>query len=261
MSIAALHIAQTGLSGQERQLSAISNNIANAGTKGYKVERTEFASLMYQTLREAEESEGGSVLGVSSGTGVQIAGISRDFSQGTVNMTNRELDVMISANGLLKVTKSDGQEYYTRNGQLKVDHEGRLVTNLNQPIEPEISIPSDTTEISIGRDGTISVKTTGSSEAQDIGKIELAKFINPESLKPVGDNLFAANESSGEAILGEPATEGFGELMQYALEGSNVNTVEELIKLIAVQRTYELNSKVIKGADDMLSFASQKIGN
>ena len=261
MSIAALHIAQTGLSAQERQLAAISNNIANANTNGYKSERVEFSSLMYQTLREAEKSEGSSALGVTSGTGVQVAGVSRDFSQGTVKMTNRELDVMINGNGMLKVSKNDGQIYYTRSGQLKVDPDGRLVTNLNQPLDPEITIPSDTSQIIIERDGTVSVKTNASQDSQEVGKIELARFINPEGLKPIGDNLYASTESSGEAILGEPTTNGFGEIQQFALEGSNVNTVEELVNLIEVQRTYELNSKVIKGADDMLSFASQKIGN
>lgn len=255
-----LNIAATGMTAQQTHLESISNNVANANTVGYKKQRTEFQDLLYQTVREPGTPTGPNTrapTGLQIGTGVRVVGTTKVFQQGTLKMTGNPLDVAIEGEGFFAVEQADGNLAYTRAGTLKTDAEGRIVTPEGMPIDPALIVPPDTTGISIASNGTVSVVTAGQPNSVEVGQITLTTFANPAGLRAIGHNLLLATEGSGEPMVGEPGQDGRGTLLQGGVEQANVDVVEEMIGMISAQRNYEMNSKVITTADDMLRALTQ----
>ncbi|MEZ4440212.1 MAG: flagellar basal-body rod protein FlgG [Polyangiaceae bacterium] len=252
-----LYTAATGMVAQETKLDTIAHNLANANTTGYKRQQTEFEDLMYQNLRTpGRDAQGGmGPTGVQVGLGSRVVATSRSFSQGSMEQTGNPLDIAIEGNGFLGVSQADGTVAYTRAGALKVDAQGRLVSSAGLALEPPILVPVDATAISIGADGKVSAQQAG-QDPVEVGQIQLATFANPGGLEALGHNLFRATGSSGDPLVGSPGSDGRGQIMQGALEGSNVEVVTEMIGMIRAQRGYEVNSKVITAADEMLRTAT-----
>jgi flagellar basal-body rod protein FlgG len=258
----ALWISKTGLEAQQTNLSVVSNNLANVNTNGFKRSRAVFEDLMYQKVRQAgAQSSQNTTLpsGLTLGTGVRTVATEKMFQQGNIVQTQNNLDVAINGRGFLQVLMPDGSIAYTRDGALQRDAEGRLVTSSGYPIEPEITLPENTQNVTIGSDGTVSVLVAGDQAPSQVGQIQLADFVNPLGLDPVGENLFRETAASGSPQTDNPGLNGLGTVVQGSLETSNVNVVEELVNMIETQRAYEMNSKAIKTADDMLQFVSQTL--
>ncbi|MDB4942427.1 MAG: Flagellar basal-body rod protein FlgG [Labilithrix sp.] len=253
-----LQVAATGMVAQETKLDTIANNLANSNTTGYKRQDAEFEDLLYQNERSAQPNASGGVgpTGTQIGSGVRVVATSRSFAQGSLQQTSNPLDVAIEGNGFLAVQRKAGEIAYTRAGSLKVDAQGRLCTSDGLNVEPAITVPADATAITIGQDGSVSCTTPGGRAATQVGQLQLATFPNPGGLDAVGHNLFTASAASGEPSSGVPGADGRGTILQGALEGSNVEVVNEMIGLIRTQRAYEINSKVITAADDMLRKAT-----
>jgi flagellar basal-body rod protein FlgG len=262
MPTRALRTAASGMYAQQVNIEVISNNIANVNTTGFKKNKAEFQDLMYQEVQihpQTTPTPGiyeSSTNKIQVGNGVQTASTQKVFLQGDVTATNNQLDVAIQGDGFFQVRKADGTYVYTRDGSLKLNAEGKVVTSNGLILEPELSLDENTLGISIGRDGTIEVMEAGGDKFV-LGNLELARFINPGGLKPLGDNLYAETEASGAPLLGTPGENGFGELHQGYLEASNVDIVEEMIAMITAQRAYEMNSKTVKTVEDMMSTANE----
>ena len=254
-----LNVAATGMAAQETQLDTIANNLANSNTTGYKAQSAQFEDLLYQNDRSAAPNSSGQVAPTNTqlGTGVRIIATTRSFSQGTLQQTNNPLDLAIEGNGFLAVRQSTGELAYTRSGSLQMDAQGRLTTSDGLPIDPPVSIPSNATAITISGDGTISVTQPGATTANSIGQLQLTTFPNPNGLASNGHNLFSPTSASGQPVTGAPGADGRGSIMQGAIEGSNVDVVDEMVNMIRAQRSYEMNSKVISAADEMLRNATQ----
>ncbi len=253
-----LYVASTGMIAQETRLDAIANNLANANTSGFKRQDAEFEDLMYQQQRTPGRLADGGMgpTGVQIGLGSRVVATPRYFTQGTLEQTGNALDVAIEGKGFFSVTQPDGQLGYTRAGQFKLDAQGRLVTTSGMPLEPPINVPPDTLELTIGADGKVSATSAGQSEATELGQIQLTTFANPNGLRALGHNLYAGTAASGDPTTGAANSDGRGTLMQHAIEGSNVEVVTEMIDMIRVQRAYEINSKIITTADEMLRKAT-----
>ena len=255
----ALWIAATGMKGQELRINVISNNLANINTPGFKASRIDFEDLIYQSLKAAgATSAGGNQIptGMDIGLGVRPAAVQKLFLQGDYHQTQNPLDLAIEGKGFFKVTMPDGTVAYTRSGAFKLDSEGRLVTSDGYPVDPEIVIPPEATSITISSDGTVSVTIPGQVSAQEVGRLELADFVNPAGLKAIGKNLFLPTAASGDPTTGNPGEDGLGTIAQGFLEMSNVDLVTELVEMIMAQRAYEINGKVIQSADEMLQTAA-----
>jgi flagellar basal-body rod protein FlgG len=256
----ALNIAATGMAAQQTELESISNNIANVNTTGFKKQRVEFQDLLYQTVRAAGTATSAttqSPTGLQLGSGVRVAGTSRMFSEGNILVTDNPLDVAIEGDGFFVVQRTDGTPGYTRTGDLKKDSQGQLVTSEGMPLDPPIIVPMDAAAVSIGSDGTVTAVLPQQATPVNIGQITIASFVNPSGLNATGHNLFTATAASGEPQIGSPGTEGRGALLQGSLEKSNVDVVAEMVGLISTQRAYEVNSKIITTADEMLRAATQ----
>jgi len=254
-----LWTAASGMSAQQFNIDTISNNLANVNTGGFKRSRVDFQDLLYQTLRFAgtPTTQGAQIpTGIQMGHGVRPVATQKIFTQGTFKQTDNPLDIVIEGQGFFQILLPDGSIAYTRDGAFKKDAEGRLVTSDGFPLEPEIIVPEDAVEITIGSDGTVSVILTNQDEPQNIGNIELARFVNPAGLSSFGRNLFIATAASGPPIIGTPGLDGFGIVAQGYLELSNVQVVEEMVNMIISQRAYESNSKAIQASDDMLQTAN-----
>ena len=262
MTNAALHVARTGLDAQSTRMRVIANNLANVNTTGFKRDRAEFETLAYQTLTAAGATASGEnqyATGLSLGSGVQMIGTARVNSQGALNTTDNPFDLAIEGEGFFQVTRPDGSAAYTRAGNFQKSSEGKLVTAEGLPLQPEIQIPEGATSVTIGTDGTVSVTLAGQTEATEAGKIEIARFVNPSGLQALGGNLYAETAASGAAQVGPAALEGRGSIRQGALEGSNVNVVQELVDMIETQRAYEVNAKMVAATDEMLRNANQQL--
>jgi len=257
--IRSLFITATGMEAQKLNIDVIANNLANVNTIGYKRSRTDFEELMYQELRTpgAPSAEGAQIpSGIQIGLGVRPVAVHKIFQQGDFVQTGNSLDLVIEGDGFFQVIMPDGTVAYTRAGTFKLDSEGRVVSSNGYPIEPLITIPPDTLSISIASDGKVTVMQAGSTTPTEIGQIELARFINPGGLKSIGKSLYVTTASSGEAIIGNPGTEGLGTITQGFVEMSNVNVVEEMVNMIVSQRAYEINSKAVQMADEMLQITN-----
>jgi flagellar basal-body rod protein FlgG len=255
-----LWISKTGMEAQQLQLDNISNNLANVATNGYKKSHAVFEDLIYQNLRQSGSASSDQTqlpTGLQVGLGVRPVATARDFSQGSLQQTSNTLDVAISGNGFLQVTMPDGTTGYTRDGSLKMDAQGQVVTNNGFVVQPGITIPPTAQSISIGADGTVSVTLPGSATPSTLGQLQLAGFANPGGLDPKGGNIYAETAASGTPSAAAPGTNGLGSLRQGFVETSNVNVVEELVSMISTQRAYELNSKAIQTSDQMLQRLGQ----
>lgn len=254
-----LYTAASGMVGQQLKIDTISNNLANVNTVGYKKSRVDFQDLLYHTVRFAGTpvTAGAQVpTGIQIGHGVRPAATQKIFTQGTFQQTDNPLDLIIEGQGFFQILLPDGQIGYSRDGAFKKDSDGRVVTSDGFPLEPEIVIPEDAVSVSVGSDGTVSVMRAGGNEPENIGEIQLARFVNPAGLKSDGRNLFSSTASSGEAIVGVAGLDGFGVIAQGFIEMSNVQVVEEMVSMIVAQRAYETNSKAIQASDDMLQTAN-----
>lgn len=254
-----LFIAATGMEAQRIGIDVISNNLANVNTTGFKKSRADFQELLYQGLKSpgAPSAEGTELpAGIQIGLGVKPAAVQKMFQQGDFVSTENPLDITIEGNGFFQITKPDGEISYTRSGSFKLDSEGNIVTSDGYALEPAITVPANTLQITVNSDGTVSVLQAGNTSPVQLGQIELAQFINPGGLNAVGKNLFLPTEASGEATTGIPGLDGLGTLNQGFLEMSNVNVVEEMVNMIISQRAYELNSKVVQTSDEMLQMAN-----
>lgn len=255
-----LSIAATGMSAQQTQLEGLSNNIANVNTNGFKKQRIEFQDLLYQTVRAAGAQTSAttrSPTGLQLGTGVRVAGTARVFTQGDTLVTNNPLDISIQGEGFFVVQQPDGTPAYTRQGALQKNDQGQLVSPDGFPLDPPIFIPTDAVSVTIGFDGTVSAMIQGQTNTVELGQITTANFVNPSGLHALGRNLYVPTYSSGEPMVGAPGENNRGTILQGAIEKSNVNVVEEMVGLITTQRAYEVNSKVISAADEMLAAATQ----
>lgn len=255
-----LSIAKTGLEAQQSQLDAITHNLANTATNGYKRSRVVFEDLLYQNLRQAGAPSSQQTqlpTGLQLGTGVRPVATARNFSQGALTQTGNNLDFAINGQGFFQVQMPDGGTSYTRDGSFQMDAQGQLVTSNGYPVSPSIVIPANAQSITVGRDGIVTVTVPGSSASQQVGQLQLASFMNPAGLDPRGGNLFAETSASGSAQTGNPGSNGLGVVNQSVVESSNVNVVEELVAMIQTQRAYEINSKAIQTSDQMLARLSQ----
>lgn len=258
--IRSLYTAATGMLAQQLSIDTISNNIANVNTVGYKKQRAEFADLMYQTMQYAGTSTSATTIsptGMEVGLGTRPTSIQKIFTQGNFKETEGDLDIAITGRGFFQIELPDGTTGYTRNGSFKLDNNGNVVTTDGYRLIPEIVIPADATQITIGSDGTVSVMQAGQTVATQIAQIELADFINPAGLHALGDNNYINTAASGDVITGVPGLNGIGQTRQGFVELSNVQLVEEMTDLITGQRAYESNSKAITTSDEMLSTVNQ----
>lgn len=262
MTERALWVAKTGLDAQQTRMAVIANNLANVNTTGFKKGRAIFEDLVYQNIRQvgAQSTQNTELpTGLQLGTGVRTVATEKLHTQGNLQQTENSLDVAVNGRGYFQILMPNGDINYTRDGSFKLDSTGQMVTAGGMLLEPNITIPNDALSVSIGRDGTVSVVQPGSPAAVQIGQLQLADFINPAGLNPVGENLFTESVASGAPVIGTPGEDEFGAVFQGSLETSNVNVVEELVNMIETQRAYEMNSKAISTTDEMLSFVTQQL--
>ncbi|HSW63255.1 MAG TPA: flagellar basal-body rod protein FlgG [Dissulfurispiraceae bacterium] len=253
--IRSLFTGATGMQAQSLNVDVISNNLANTNTTGYKKSRAEFQDLLYQTLRTpgGTSSEGNQFpSGMQVGLGVRSVAIMKNFLQGDFVTTGNPLDMVVEGEGFFQISRPDGTIAYSRAGAFKLDKDGRVVNSDGYPLEPAITIPSDTISITLSTDGRLTILQGGSTTPVEVGTIEISRFINPAGLLAVGKNLFLQTDASGDPITGAPGSEGRGTLVQGFLENSNVNLVEELANLIIAQRAFDVNSKSVQTSDEML---------
>jgi flagellar basal-body rod protein FlgG len=253
----ALHTAATGMMAQELNVQVISNNIANMRTTGYKRQRAEFQDLLYEHVRRigTQTSDQGNILpvGVDLGSGVKTAGTPRVMTQGSLSPTGKDFDVAIRGEGFFKIQMPDGTYSYTRDGSFEMDAQGRIVTSQGNVVQPGITIPQNASAISINQQGQVSVTLPGQTTPQVLGQFTLSRFVNKAGLQANGDNLFTETPASGTPQDGVPNVDGVGNILQGNLEQANVEAVTEISDLIAAQRAYEMNAKVITATDQMLS--------
>ena len=258
----ALYTAATGMNAQQLNLDNIANNIANSSIVGFKRSRLEFQDILYQNLRVpggASTSSTPLPVGLQIGLGSRAISSERIFLQGDFRQTDNPLDMVIEGNGFFQVRLANGDLAYTRAGSFHLNSQGQVVTASGELLEPAITIPNNATSLSIGTDGSVSVTQPGQANAQIVGQIQVASFANPAGLEALGRNLFKETSASGTATVGSPDSDGLGRINQGFIEGSNVSVVEELVGMIAAQRAYETNSKVISAADRMLGTINQVI--
>jgi len=258
----ALWVAKTGLDAQQTRMAVVSNNLANINTMGFKKGRAVFEDLLYQTVRQpgaqaTQELQLPS--GLMLGTGVRTVATEKLFNQGNLVQTENALDVAIEGRGFFQILLPSGELGYTRDGSFQLNANGEVVMSNGYPLQPGLVIPEEAQSISIGKDGTVSVRLPGETEPVQVGNIQLADFINPAGLQPIGENLFLETAASGAAQQANPGLNGVGTVIQCAVESSNVNMAEELVNMIETQRAYEVNSKAVQAADQMLQFVNNNL--
>ena len=258
----ALWIAKTGLDAQQTRMEVVSNNIANVSTTGFKRERAVFEDLLYQNISQVGASSTQDTQlpsGFSIGTGVRVVATEKLHSQGNLTNTGNPLDMAVQGKGFFQILMPDGSLAYTRDGSFQVNQDGQLVTSSGYQVQPAITVPEGAQSITIGSDGTVSVLLPGSAAATQVGSLQLTNFINPAGLQAIGQNLLLESGSSGAPQTGTPGLNGLGTLLQGSVESSNVNIAEELVNMIETQRAYEMNSKAIQSADQMLQFVTNNL--
>ncbi len=259
---AALYVSKTGLSAQDKQLTTLANNLANVSTVGFKRDRAVFEDLLYQVQRQpGADSTADTRLptGLQLGTGVRVVSTQKQHTEGSLQVTDQTLDVAVDGRGFFQILQPSGDIAYTRDGQFHLNNEGQLVNASGLLLEPNITVPEGANHVTIGVDGVVTATLQGDPNPQNIGNIELVDFINPAGLQAIGGNLFLQTGSSGDPIVGAPGLDGMGQVKQGMLENSNVDIVQEMVNMITTQRAYEMNSKVISTADQMLQFITQNV--
>lgn len=258
----ALWVAKTGLEAQQTRMTVVSNNLANVNTTGFKRGRAVFEDLMYQNVRQVGGSTSEDTqapTGLMLGTGVRVVSTEKMFTQGNHIETGNSLDMLIDGRGFFQVLQPDGSLAYSRDGSFNIDAEGRLVTASGYEVQPGVNIPPGALGVSVSGDGIVQAKLPGQADLATVGTMQLVTFTNPAGLEPLGQNLFTETTASGSAQAGTPGLDGIGRIVQGALEGSNVNVVEELVNMIETQRAYEMNSKAIAAADQMLEYINNSL--
>ncbi|OYV01708.1 MAG: flagellar basal-body rod protein FlgG [Burkholderiales bacterium PBB5] len=258
--IRSLWIAKSGMEAQQTALDAVSNNLANSATNGYKRSHAVFEDLMYQNLRQAGANTAEQATlptGLQLGLGVRPVAVSRNFSQGALQQTNNPLDLAVNGQGFFQIAMPDGTTAYTRDGSFKQNAQGQIVTNNGYVLQPGITVPAGAQSITVNTDGTVEATLQGQAAPQALGQIQLANFVNPAGLEPRGENLYGETAASGTPAAGAPKSGGLGSLSGGFVENSNVNVVEELVTMIQTQRAYEMNSKAVSTSDQMLSKLAQ----
>jgi len=258
----ALWIAKTGLDAQQTRMEVVSNNIANVSTTGFKRERAVFEDLLYQNISQVGASSTQDTQlpsGFSIGTGVRVVATEKLHSQGTLTNTGNPLDMAVQGKGFFQILMPDGSLAYTRDGSFQVNQDGQLVTSSGYQVQPAITVPEGAQSVTVGSDGTVSVLLPGSAAATQVGSLQLTNFINPAGLQAIGQNLLLESGASGAPQTGTPGLNGLGTLLQGSVESSNVNIAEELVNMIETQRAYEMNSKAIQSADQMLQFVTNNL--
>lgn len=259
---ASMWVAKTGLDAQNRRMNVISNNLANVNTTGYKRQRAVFEDLLYQNVRQVggqTSANTASPTGLMIGTGVRIIATEKNNAQGNMITTQNALDLAVSGDGFFQVLQPDGTLAYTRDGSFKVSSTGQVVTANGALLQPALTIPPTAQSITVGTDGTVSAAMSGTTTQTVLGNLTLARFANPAGLASLGQNLMAATNASGQVQQLKPGTVGAGVIVQGSLEASNVNVVEEMVNMIETQRAYEVNSKAIAAADDMLKYVNNNL--
>lgn len=262
MSSSAMHVATTGLNAQQIKMQIIANNLANVNTNGYKRDRANFETLLYQVFRSggAQTSDGTMLTSSATiGTGVRLVSTDKLYTQGNLVSTENSMDLAVDGQGFFQVLLPDGRMGYTRNGAFSRDAEGTLTTASGYVVQPEIQIPEGATEINVGANGVVSVLVGGDAEPQEVGQLTLVDFINPRGLQPIGESFAVETPASGGPIEGNPFEAGFGKITQGFLEGSNVNVVQQLVDMIETQRAYEVSSKSITAVDEMMRYISNNL--
>ncbi|MGL5286769.1 flagellar basal-body rod protein FlgG [Aeromonas sp. RU39B] len=257
-----LWVSKTGLAAMDAKLTTISNNLANVDTTGFKKDRIAFQDLFYQVQTQPGaqlDQQNQSPSGIQLGTGVRVVGTQKVFTTGDTSTTSNQLDLAIDGQGFFRVELPNGETAYTRDGAFQVNSESVIVNSAGLPLQPQMTVPENTTAITIATDGTVSATVSGESTAQTLGQITLANFVNAAGLEATGGNLYKATAASGDEVEGVAGEDSFGSIKQYALEGSNVSVVEEMVDMIATQRAYEMNAKVVSASDEMLQFVSQNM--
>jgi flagellar basal-body rod protein FlgG len=257
-----LWVAKTGLEAQQTRMTVVSQNLANVNTTGYKRQRAMFEDLLYQNVVQSggmtsQQTE--APTGLNLGTGVRVVSTDRQFSQGNIVTTGNTFDVAVNGRGFFEILLPDGNQAYTRDGTFQVNADGELVTSSGYTVQPAITIPAGASGITIGLDGVVSAIPPGQSDAVQVGTLQLTDFVNPAGLQPRGENLYGETQASGPPQPGTPGLNGLGTLLQGSLETSNVNVVEELVSMIETQRAYEMNSRAIETADQMLQHLTNSL--
>jgi flagellar basal-body rod protein FlgG len=255
----ALWTAGTGMVAQQANIDVVSNNLANVNTSGFKKSRADFQDLLYQTIRQAGATTGPDTqapTGIQIGLGVKLVATTKQQTQGTLQQTGNSLDMAIEGEGFFQINMPDGTLAYTRDGSFKKDSTGRIVTSEGYPLEPQITIPDTATDVAISADGRVTATIPGQTTPQDLGQLQLARFVNPSGLNSMGRNLYTETAASGTPTVSNPGTDGAGTLDQKFLEMSNVQVVEEMVNMIVAQRAFEMNSKAITTSDEMLGIAA-----
>ncbi len=258
----ALWAAKTGLDAQQTRMAVVSNNLANVNTTGFKKSRAVFEDLLYQNVRQvggATSQDTQAPSGLSLGTGARVVATEKIYTQGNLSQTGNSLDLAIKGRGFFQVLLPDGTLGYTRAGDFQLDNQGQLVTSSGYVVQPSITIPSGAQSVTVGGDGVISVQLAGQSSTSQVGSLQLVDFVNSAGLQPRGENLLVESAASGTAQAGNPGQSGLGTLEQGAVESSNVNVVEEMVNMIETQRAYEMNTKAIQTADQMLQYLSNNV--
>ncbi len=256
----ALRISITGLEAQNTDIRTISNNLANVSTTGFKKDRAVFQDLLYQNIRQpgADSSQNSQLpSGLMLGTGVAVMASQKMHSQGTMVQTENPLDLAINGRGFFQIMRPDGTTAYTRDGHFQLNSQGQIVTPSGYQLIPSITIPTSAQTITIGQDGIVSAMLSGNSSPTQVGTLQLADFINPAGLQPMGENAFLESGASGSPQVTIPGQQGVGSLLQGSLESSNVNVVEELVRMIETQRAYEMNARSVETVNKMLEFVTQ----
>ncbi|MEY3263230.1 MAG: Flagellar basal-body rod protein FlgG [Pseudomonadota bacterium] len=259
---ASMWVAKTGLDAQQTRLNVISNNLANVNTTGFKRDRAVFEDLLYQNVRQAGGQTAAATqapTGLMLGTGTRILATEKNHAQGNMINTQNALDIAIAGEGLFQITQADGTIAYTRDGSFKISNIGQIVNSNGQPLLPAIAIPANASSITIGEDGVVSAELFAGGGAQQLGQIQIARFVNAAGLQPLGGNLYKQTLASGAPEVLNPGTQSAGKVKQGMLEASNVNVVEEMVNMIETQRAYEINSKAISAADGMLKFLNNNL--
>lgn len=254
----AMRAAASGMRAQQLNLDTIANNLANVNTTGFKRARVDFEDVLYQTLTPAVGGDGGSPgqsVPMQVGHGSRAVDTEKIHQQGDTETTGNPLDVVIQGDGFFVVTREDGTDGYTRDGSFKLDSGGRLVTAQGYVVQPEITLPAETKSISVSTDGRVLIEQAGSTGTTEVGQLLLARFANPAGLTAIGGNLLVESPSAGDPQIASPGDLGMGTLLQGALERSNVQVVEEMVNLIVAQKAFEMNSKAIRTAEEMMSIA------